>query len=194
MKPWNPKGIEGVHRFLRKIWRECLNEEGAVNPRVVDAGALSAETEKLRHETIKVVGEHIESLRFNTAISQMMILVNALQKEAVLPRQALLDLLRLLAPFAPHLAEELWSRMDQSGSIQDAGWPAYDPAKLVATTITVVFQVNGKHRGDAQVPVNVTEEELVKLAYDHPKVSPHVQGKPLKRSIYVKGKLINLLV
>jgi leucyl-tRNA synthetase len=194
MKPWNPKGIEGVHRFLRKVWRECLAEDGTVNPRVSDTGTLSSGTEKLLHETIKMVGEHIETLRFNTAISQMMILVNALQKEPVLPRQAMLDFLRLLAPFAPHIGEELWSRFGQTGSVMAASWPEYDASKLVATTITIVFQVNGKHRGDAQVPVAVTEEELVKLAYEHPKVAPHVQGKPLKRSIYIKGKLINLLV
>jgi leucyl-tRNA synthetase len=194
MKPWNPKGIEGVHRFLRKVWRECLAEDGTVNPRISDTGALSAGTEKLLHETIKMVGEHIETLRFNTAISQMMILVNALQKEAVLPRQAMLDFLRLLAPFAPHIGDELWARLGQAGSVMAASWPEYDASKLVATTVTIVFQVNGKHRGDVQVPVAVTEEELVKLAYEHPKVAPHVQGKPLKRSIYIKGKLINLLV
>ncbi len=194
MKPWNPQGIEGVHRFLRKVWRECLAEDGTVNPRVGDTGALSAGTEKLLHETIKMVGEHIETLRFNTAISQMMILVNALQKEPVLPRLVMLDFLRLLAPFAPHISEELWSRLGQGESIMAAGWPEYDASKLVATTVTIVFQVNGKHRGDVQVPVAVTEEELVKLAYEHPKVGPHIQGKPLKRSIYIKGKLINLLV
>jgi leucyl-tRNA synthetase len=194
MKPWNPKGIEGVHRFLRKVWRECLAEDGSANPRISAMGALSAGTEKLLHETIKMVGEHIETLRFNTAISQMMILVNALQKEPILPRQVLLDLLRLLAPFAPHISEELWSRLGQNGSIMAADWPEFDASKLVATTVTIVFQVNGKHRGDVQVPVAVTEEELVKLAYDHPKVAPHLQDKPLKRSIYIKGKLINLLV
>jgi len=94
MKPWNPKGIEGVHRFLRKVWRECLNEEGAVNSRISTEAALSTETIKLLHETIKKVGEDIEGMRFNTAISQMMILVNALQKEQSLPLSAMLDLLR----------------------------------------------------------------------------------------------------
>jgi len=194
MKPWNPKGIEGVHRFLRKAWRECLNEEGEVSARVSDTATLSAETDKLLHETIRKVGDDIDGLRFNTAISQMMILLNALQKEPAVPRAALLDFLRLLAPFAPHVAEELWSRLGQSGGVMNAGWPSYDLAKLVATTMTIVFQVNGKHRGDAQVPVTITEQELVKLAYEHPKVSPHLAGKPLKRSILVKGKLINLLV
>jgi leucyl-tRNA synthetase len=194
MKPWNTKGIEGVSRFLRKTWRECIGEDGAVSARVVDAAILSPETDKLLQETIKKVGDDIEGLHFNTAISQMMILLNALQKEPAVPRHVMLDFLRLLAPFAPHMAEELWARLGQEGGVMSAGWPRYDPAKLVATTITIVFQVNGKYRGDAQVPVAVTEQDLVKLAYDLPKVAPHLAGKPLKRSIFVKGKLINLLV
>ena len=194
MKPWNTKGIEGVHRFLKKIWRECLTEEGAVNPRIAATGALTPDTEKLLHETIRKVGDDIEGLRFNTAISQMMILVNALQKEPAVPRAAMLDLLRLLAPFAPHLAEELWARLGESGSIMAAGWPAFDAGKLVATTITIVIQVNGKHRGDVSVDAGISEAELVQLASANPKVVPHVAGKPIKRTIYVKGRLINLLV
>ncbi|HET7536250.1 MAG TPA: leucine--tRNA ligase [Candidatus Didemnitutus sp.] len=194
MKRWNPKGIEGVHRFLKKLWRECLDENGAVHPRVSDSATLTPATEKILHETIKKVGEDIDGLRYNTAISQLMILLNALQKEPALPRAVALDFLRLVAPLAPHIAEELWTRLGQTGLVAAAGWPKFDPAKLVADTITIVFQVNGKHRGDIQVAPSVTEADLVKLAYDHPKVAPHLAGKPLKRSIYVKGKLINLLV
>jgi leucyl-tRNA synthetase len=194
MKPWSTKNIEGVHRFLKKIWRECLTEEGAVNPRIVATGSLTADTEKLLHETIKKVGDDIEGMRFNTAISQMMILVNALQKEPAVPRAAMLDLLRLLAPFAPHLAEELWARLGETLTLMTAPWPSFDPAKLVATTITIVVQVNGKHRGDVTVDVGVSEAELVQLAAANPKVVPHIAGKPIKRTIYVKGRLINLLV
>ena len=194
MKPWNPKGIEGVHRFLKKVWRECLDAEGAVNPRIAAGATLTAETEKLLHETIKKVGEDFDGLRFNTAISQLMILVNAFQKEPALPRQAVLDLLRLVAPLAPHLAEELWARLGESGSIMAAGWPVFDPAKLVASTITIVIQVNGKHRGDVSVPPAVTEEELKALAATHPKVAPHLADKPIRRTIYVKGRLINIIV
>jgi leucyl-tRNA synthetase len=194
MKPWSTKNIEGVHRFLKKIWRECLTEEGAVNPRITAGGSLSPDAERILHETIRKVGDDVENLRFNTAISQMMILVNSLQKEPSIPRPVMLDVLRLLAPFAPHIAEELWARLGESGSIALAGWPHYDPAKLVATTITIVIQVNGKHRGDVSVEPGVTEEVLTKLALANPKVVPHVAGKPLKRTIYVKGRLINLLV
>ena len=194
MKPWNPKGIEGVHRFLRKVWRECLNEAGAVNSRISSDARLSAASDKLLHETIKKVGDDIEGLHFNTAISQMMILLNALQKEPALPRAAMRDVLRLLAPFAPHLAEELWARLDGAESIMTAGWPEFDPAKLVTSTITIVIQVNGKHRGDVTVDADVTEAELVQLASAHPKVARFITGTLIKRTIYVKNRLINLLV
>jgi leucyl-tRNA synthetase len=194
MKPWNPKGIEGVHRFLRKLWRECVGEDGGANPRVRDDAVLTDATARLLHETIRKVGDDIEGLRFNTAISQLMILVNALQKEPELPRSALLATVQLVAPFAPHLGEELFARLGGAGSAMTAPWPAYDPAKLVAETMTIVFQVNGKHRGDAVVPVGATETELIEVAKAHPKVAAQLEGKPLKRTIYVKGKLLNLLV
>ena len=123
-----------------------------------------------------------------------MILVNALQKEPALPKQVVLDLLRLLAPLAPHVADELWARLGEQGPVMAAGWPAFDPAKLVASTITIVIQVNGKHRGDVSVPPTVTEAELAALASAHPKVIPHLADKAIKRTIYVKGRLINIIV
>jgi len=194
MKPWNPKGIEGVHRFLKKVWRECLDAEGAINPRITANATLSPESEKLLHETIKKVGEDYENLRFNTAISQLMILVNALQKEPALPRQVVLDLLRLLAPLAPHVAAELWHRLGEQEAVMSSGWPVFDPAKLVATTMTIVIQVNGKHRGDVSVPPTVTEAELCSLAAAHPRVAPYLAEKTIKRTIFVKGRLINIIV
>ena len=194
MKPWNPKGIEGVHRFLRKVWRECLNDAGGPNTRLVADATLTAETEKLLHESIKKVGDDLENMRFNTAISQMMILLNALQKEPALPRVVMLDVLRLLAPFAPHLAEELWARLGEAPSIMAAGWPSFDAAKLVASTITVVIQVNGKHRGDLTVAPEISETQLVRLASAHPKAAPYLAGQPIKRTIYIKGRIVNLLV
>ncbi|MDB6113221.1 MAG: leuS [Lacunisphaera sp.] len=194
MKPWHTKNIEGVHRFLKKVWRECVDPEGAVNPRITGAGTLSPEAEKILHESIRKVGEDIEALKFNTAISQMMILLNALQKEPAVPRLVMLIVLRLLAPFAPHVAEELWSRLGEKGSVMAANWPAYDAAKLVAATMTIVIQVNGKHRGDVSVAPGIAEPELVQLASTHARVIPHLASGPIKKVIYVKGRLINLLV
>ncbi len=194
MKPWNPKGIEGVHRFLGKIWRQCLDDEGNLNPRVQDDAKLSPAAGKVLHQTIKKVTKDFDGLRFNTAISQLMICVNSLQKESAIPRTALTTVLQLLAPLAPHLSAELWERLGQSGSIAATPWPNFDPAKLVANEFEVVFQVNGKVRGNAVVPTTMTEEKLLTLAHKHPKVAPHVFGKTIKKAIYVKGKLINMIV
>ncbi|HEY9250910.1 MAG TPA: leucine--tRNA ligase, partial [Rariglobus sp.] len=144
MKPWSMSQIEGVFRFLQKVWRECIGREGEVNPKIVDDPAADpADLGKLLHETIKKVGEDVESLRFNTAISQMMIFANALQKSERVSLGTVRQFLQVLAPFAPHITEELWARLGGTPSIQHAPWPRFDPARLVATEQKVIVQVNG---------------------------------------------------
>jgi leucyl-tRNA synthetase len=194
MKPWNPRGIEGVHRFLQKVWRELIAADGAVNAKVVPGAAEPAELTKLLHETIKKVGDDIEGLRFNTAISQMMIFANALQKAPVVSRETACAFVRVLAPFSPHIAEELWERLGQSPSIEHAPWPIYDSAKLAASEVKLVFQVNGKHRGDQLVPVGTTQEQALEFARANPRVAPYLEGKTIKRVIYVPNKILNLVV
>jgi leucyl-tRNA synthetase len=165
-----------------------------MNPRISASAPDGPETERLLHETIKKVGEDIETLRFNTAISQMMILVNALQKAPTVNRRTMLAFLQLLAPFAPHIAEELWARLGESPSILDAPWPAYDPGRLVVDQVKLVFQVNGRFRGDQLVPVGLTEAAAVALAQKHPKVAPHLANKTVKKTVYVPGRILNLVV
>lgn len=197
MKPWNPNGIEGVHRFLQKVWRECIGREGEINAKISDSAVDTPEFTKLLHETIKKVGDDIEALRFNTAISQMMIFSNALQKAPQVSRGSVLAFLQLLAPFAPHLAEELWSRVGNgqgTASILQFPWPRFDPAKLTSTEVKLVFQVNGKHRGDQLVPVGLTQEDAVAIARINPRVTPHLEGKNVRRVIYVPGKILNIVV
>jgi len=194
MKPWNPRGIEGVHRFLQKVWRECVGPEGELNAKIRDDAKESPEMGRLLHETIRKVGEDIEGLRLNTAISQMMICANALQKEPAVRRDTLKIFLQLLAPFAPHLAEELWSRLGGTPSIQGAPWPKFDPARLTATEAKLVIQVNGRYRTDLTVPVGIPEKEALALALAHPKIKVYTDGKPLIRVIYVPGKILNLVV
>ncbi|MSU70116.1 MAG: leucine--tRNA ligase [Opitutaceae bacterium] len=197
MKPWNPRGIEGVHRFLQKIWRECLAADGTVHSKISDQATEPAELAKLLHETIKKVGDDIESLHFNTAISQMMIFANALQKAPQVRRSTVLAFLQVLAPFAPHIAEELWARLDGgngNSSILRAPWPRFDPDKLTKTEAQLVFQVNGKHRGDQLVPIGLPEAEALKLAQAHPKVIPFINGKFVKRVVYVPEKILNIVV
>ncbi len=197
MKPWNPRGIEGVHRFLQRIWRLCVDENGAPAPRLAADNEVTGDlrdVEKLFHETIKKVGDDIEALRLNTPISQMMTFVNALYTLDRVPRRYINGLLQLIAPFAPHLAEELWQRLGGSPSIFNHPWPAYDAAKLASSEVKLVFQVNGKHRGDQLVPVGLSQDGAVALAQQNPKVAMHLDGKKLVRVIYVPGKILNLVV
>lgn len=194
MKPWNPKGIEGVHRFLQKVWHDCVGEDGGANPRIVQGHEDSGAVQKLLHETIRKVGEDIEALRFNTAISQMMILENALHKEERVSRQAMLSFIQILAPFAPHLAEELWSRLGEKGLASAAPWPVFDAAKLSSAEVRLVFQVNGKHRGDQSVPLGTTQEQAVALAQAHEKVAPFLAGKKIVKVIFVPNRILNLVV
>ena len=194
MKPWNPRGIEGPHRFLQKVWRECLNVEGEVNPKIADNAEESPELQRLWNETLNKVSTDIEGLRFNTAISQMMIFVNALQKEAKVRRRTVMGFLQLLGPFAPHLAEELWQRLGGASPLHRAAWPAAASAPAAAVGQKLVIQVNGRHRGDVSVPAGLSEAEAVVLAKAHPKVQPHLEGRTLRRVIYVPGKIVNLVV
>ncbi len=203
MKPWNPSGIEGVHRFLQKIWRECIERDtGRPHPKIIadatpgEASATSPELAKLLHETIKKVGDDIEGLSYNTAISAMMIFSNAWQKAERIDRRDVLAFLQLLAPFAPHLAEEVWARLggvDIAPTAGRAPWPSFDPAKLIATEQKIVVQINGKKRAELLLPVGATEADAMTAVQAHPDAIPHLAGKEVKRVIYVAGRILNIV-
>jgi len=194
MKPWSMQQIEGVHRFLQKIWRECIGIDGAINAKISVNATEPSELTKLLHETIKKVTEDIDGLRFNTAISQMMIFANAFQKAPSVSRATALAFIQLLAPFAPHFAEELWARLGEKPSILDAAWPKFDPARLVATELKLVVQVNGKHRGELMVAPGTTQDTAFELAKADAKIATHLVGKEIKRVIYVPGRILNIVV
>ena len=187
VKPWSEKGIEGVHRFLRKVHRECLNTE-----KHVSSEETNKDTLKVLHETIFKVTESIEDLRFNVAISQMMILINHLQKVDSYSIDTAKALLQLLAPFAPHLAEELWENLGGQPSIVNEPWPQARKELLVAEEVTIVFQVNGKLRGEGRFPKEVDKETVLSAAKADPKVQSFLEGKDIVKEIYVPGKLVNL--
>ncbi len=189
VKPWSEKGIEGVHRFLRKVHRECFRAEKHISEE-----ENNKETLKLLHETILKVTEAIEDLRFNVAISQMMILINHLQKTDCYSINTVQILLQLLAPFAPHLAEELWEKLGGKPSIVNQPWPNARKDLLVAEEITIVFQVNGKLRGQGKFPKEANKEAVISAAKADEKVQSFLQGKEIVKEIYVPGKLVNLAV
>jgi leucyl-tRNA synthetase len=193
MKPWNTKGIEGIARFLRKVWRLVIADDGTRQTKIGATEQLDSTTERTLHATIKKVTEDYEALGFNTAISQMMICVNQLGKANALTLEAVESFIQLLAPLAPHITEELWMLLGHTGSIVDAGWPEYDENKLVEETIKVIFQVNGKYRGDAQLPADASKNDAIAAAKAHERISAHINGKTIKREIYVPGKIVNIV-
>ncbi len=195
MKPWNPRGIEGVHRFLQKVWRELVGLDGARSPKVVDDSAgESAELTRLLHETIRKVGEDTENLRFNTAISQMMIFANALQKADRVSLSSARVFVQLLAPYAPHIAEELWVVLGETGPVQNHLWPRFDPALLVTESQKVVVQVNGKRRGEIVIAKDADQDAAFAAAGADESIASHLQAGSVRRVIYVPGRILNIVV
>jgi len=183
-KPWNTRGVEGLYRFLQKVWRLAQREHAAQQ---------DAALERLRHKTLKKVGDDIAAFRFNTAISAMMIFVNeALERGAT--RADVETLLLMLAPFAPHLAEELWHQYGHKTLMCQERWPAYDPALIVDEEVEVVVQVNGKLRARLRLAKGTAEADAVAAARAHGDVAKWLDGALLRKTIFVPDKLLNFVI
>ncbi len=191
MKPWSTRGVEGITRFLERVWRLMVTDEGRLHPSVVQSEPTS-EQRRLLHQTIKKVTEDIEELRFNTAISQMMVFTNEMTKAEQRPRSVLQPFVLLLSPFAPHLAEELWEKLGRHPSLSHEPWPVFDPALVVSDRLTIPIQVNGKLRGKLDVSADATREQVEQLARAQTK--EWLQGKEPKKVVYVDKKLINFVI
>ena len=201
VKPWQMKGVEGVSRFLARVWRIAFEESDGVyqiSAKIKDTECTDKELLRVVHETIKKTGEDIEKLSFNTAISQMMICTNAFTQAEVVPLNEFIQFLTVLNPFAPHLTEEIHERLAQafgrrSSLLSETAWPAYDPAALVRNEIEIVVQVNGKLRERLTVAKDADEETVKALALQSPKVLEHTDGKTIRKIIFVPGKLLNIV-
>ncbi len=192
-KPWNTQGIEGVRRFLDRSWRLFVDDEGGLTP-ALQYVEPSEDDLRLLHKTIDAVTRMTEDLRFNTAISQMMVFVNEMTNMEVRPRTVLEQFLKLLAPYAPHMTEEIWSRLGHHETIAYESWPAVEEKYLVEDVITVAVQINGKLRDQMQVPVDIVEEEIRQMIGGRDKLEPYLVGKTIVKMIYVPGRLVNLVV
>jgi leucyl-tRNA synthetase len=190
--PWDGRGIEGVSRFLRRAL--SLASGGSS-----DAKADPSELARRTNRTVKKVTEDLEAFRFNTAIAALMEHTNYLLavRDEVGEEQwgdALRAFVLVLAPFAPHHAEELWAAIGEPYSVHEQAWPAWDETLIAAEEITLVVQVNGKLRDRVSVPADISEEEARELALSSAKVRPHVEGRELRKAVYVPGRLVNLVV
>ena len=183
---WSDDGMVGPLRFLEKVWKIGTNLE--------KNSAQDSSILKLLHKTIKKVTEDIEAMRFNTAISSMMILATEMEKAEKLDAKSYKLFLQILSPFAPHITEELWSIMGEKKSINLSTWPTWDEGLIVDSEVKIIIQINGKMRGEMMVGVNVAEEEIKKMAVENEAVLKYVSGQEIKKVIYVKNRLVNIVI
>jgi leucyl-tRNA synthetase len=192
-KPWSKTGIEGVSRFLSRAWRLIVDEEtGKISESVQDV-PMSPEQEYVLNYTIMKVAQDIEDMHFNTAVSQMMIFVNEFNKSDIKPREAMEKFILCLSSFAPHIAEELWQILGHEDSILLESYPEFDPTKVKKQEVELVLQVNSKIRSKIQVPVDLNEVDARKMATEDINVLKHIEGKTIRKVIYVPNKIINLI-
>ncbi len=181
--PWDPNGVVGVRRFLERVWK--LQEKIDKNFK---------EQNNLLHKTIKSISEDIEEHKYNTCISKMMILLNSFDKQENISEETYKTFLVLLAPFAPHIAEELWTELGEKESIHLSEWPKYDENLIKDDEIKIAVQVNGKVRGEITINVDENEEEIKNKGLADENVARHLAGKEIKKVIYVKGRLVNVVI
>jgi leucyl-tRNA synthetase len=194
VKPWSTQGVEGVYRFLQRVWRMVIDEEtGKLNEAVKQTEADEA-TLRLLHQTIKKVGSDIESFAFNTAISQMMIFVNHLSKQIVRPKSVIEKFVLILAPFAPHIAEELWQRLGHTKSLSFEPWPQYDKELIKEREIELAVQVNGKIKDRIIVAADADEEQIKQKALACQKVTAALAGRKPGKIIVIKSRLVNIVL
>lgn len=194
-KPWSTKGIEGVYRFLNKIWRLVIDEEGNISKKIQDIKP-EGDAERIMHRTIMNITEDIEDMdmKFNTCVSELMIYINEISRFDVIPKELIITLVKLLSPFAPHLAEELWSRLGNTESITYEKWPQYDPAKVKKNIVTVVGQINGKVRSKIEVDADLPDEKVLEMMKADEKIRTYTEGKEIIKEIVIKNKLVNIVV
>ncbi len=195
--PWQTRGVEGVYRFLQRVWRLAINEDtGQLSGKLTDAPVDSdKELWKVLNQTIKDVTEDTESIdKMNTAISHMMVFVNAATQAATVPKETMKTFLRLLSPYAPHIAEEIWQRFGEAELIAYAPWPTHDPEVLKREEVTIVVQVNGKLRSRIELPVDASNEEVEAAALADERIQKHIEGKTVRKFIVVPNRLANIVV
>ena len=183
--PWSSSSIKGCRRFLERIW--------SMQDSVTGGDAYSAELESAFHKTIKKVSQDIEDMKFNTAIAALMALINEIGSRTLTDREWK-TLVLLLSPFAPHICEEMWEMKQYGGTINDQTWPEYEEAKCVDDQVEIVVQINGKVRSKLVIPVDAAQDDVLAAAKDDEKIVAQLAGKTIVKELYVKGKLVNIVV
>ena len=188
---WSENGLESTRRFLDRIWRLYVAEDGSLSERIQDAE--NPALERVYHQTVKKVTEDYEILHFNTAISQMMIFLNATKDQAIIPKAYAQGLIQLLAPLAPHICEEIWQKLGHQDSISYVAWPSYEEALTIEDQVEVVVQINGKIKAKVMVEANMAADALGELALNLPEIQAQLEGKTLRKVVAIPNRLVNIV-
>ena len=183
--PWSESSVKGCKRFIDRLWK--------LQDMTTDSDDYSSELSSAMHKTIKKVSEDIEAMKFNTAIAAVMTLLNQIYDKGSVTKAELRDLLLIVNPFAPHVTEEIWQNMNFGGMLNEAQWPSFDEAKTIDDTVEIVLQVMGKVRSRIVIPVDMPQEEVLALAKEDEKIKELIEGKTIKKEIYVPKKLVNIV-
>lgn len=189
---WSTNGLDGARRFLDRIWRLFIMDDGSLNAKISDRADTKL-LERVYHQTVKKVTDDFENLRFNVAISQMMVFINDAYKAEALPKEYMEGFVKLISPVAPHLSEELWQKLGHNGTISYEAWPSYDESKLVEDEVEIAVQMNGKVRARINIPKDATKEMMEEIAMNDEKVKQELEGKTIRKIVAVPGKLVNIV-
>jgi leucyl-tRNA synthetase len=188
---WSTNGLDGARRFLDRVWRLLVEEDGTLSSKVTDAP--NSDLDKTYNQTVKKVTEDYEGLRFNTGISQLMVFINDAYKADTLPKNYVEGFIKMLAPIAPHMTEEIWSKLGHEGTLSYEAWPTFDESKLVDNEVEIVLQVNGKVKAKVMIPRDMNKEDLEKTAMENDEIKSQIEGKTIRKVIAVPGKLVNIV-
>jgi leucyl-tRNA synthetase len=192
---WDDAGVAGMRRFLDRTWRLVVDAEtDSPSGKIADGAPADAELERALHLALKKITEGVDDLRFNTAVSEMMIFVNLATRRKQIARDVIETFVLMLSPFAPHLCEELWRRLGHTDTLAYVPWPAYDEAKMVTQTINIAVQVNGKVRAQITLPADVSKDDALATAKADEKIASYLARGTIRREIYVPKRLINFVV
>ena len=193
-KPWSTKGLQGCFRFVNKLWSIIVDENGNLSTKIVDSDEKDKDTLFLHHQTIKKIGEDIENLHFNTAVSQLMIYCNHLQKCNTVSKKLIEELVIILSPFVPHLSEEFWNFLGHSETITYQSWPQFDESLMQQDKVTIAVQVNGKLRANINISKDLEEKDVVSEALSLDNVEKYTSEGNIVKTIYVPNRLLNFVV
>ena len=192
-KPWSTSGLEGCYRFVKKLWSLLFDNENKLNSKIVDS-AENKENEQALHFLIKKITENLERLQFNTCVSEFMIFVNHLTKQPTISKSTVETFTIILNPFMPHLSEEIWSSLGKNSELTFSSWPKFNPNLVKLDMRTIGVQVNGKRRSEIEIYDEDIESTVLKKAKDDKKVLSHIEGKVIIKEIYIKNKIVNIVV